>query len=752
VLSSRVSPLRAADGAQPAPRIVVVSNRLPLTLRHGERGWRAEASTGGLVTALRPVMQRTGGLWIGWPGDATGEAQAEREALLARWERQKGYAAVDLPEDVAQRYYHGYANQTLWPLFHEFPSLLRFDPEGFAAYTDANRRFCDAVVERLRPGDLLWIHDYHLLLLPRMLREAAPELAIGFFLHIPFPSPNIFRVLPRREELLRGLLGADFIAFQTHSHLQHFRSSLLRVLGLDSRMDRVHADGRFARIEALPVGIVPREFTDLVDRSAEVRGALQELRGRFEGRRILLAVDRLDYTKGIPERLRAFRRLLEGAPALREQIVLIQVAPPSREKIEGYRELRREVNELVGEINGEFGTPGWTPVVFIRRGMSRSQLVALYAAAELCWVSPLRDGMNLVAKEYVACQKGEGGVLVLSEFAGAAAEMGEALLVNPYDEERTAAAVQRGLDMPAAERRERMRALYGRVVRNDAITWSDRFMDGLRQSAQARVQALAEGPRPLPVSEALASYQGARRRLLLLDYDGTLVPFASRPVEATPPPSLLDLLARLAAGPDRRAVVVSGRPRLQLETWFGGVAGLWLAGEHGVVLRDPALGEWTLLHASPPGDWKERVHPVLDHFVDRTPGSFVEEKEYSLVWHYRMSDPDFGEWLANELVGTLEDLLAETELRAVRGQKSVEVRLTWASKGAVVSRMEEVWPADFRLAVGDDRTDEDLFERLPPEAWTIHVGDGPSLARFRVKDPPAVRELLERMAGGNATV
>jgi trehalose 6-phosphate synthase/phosphatase len=743
-----VSPARHPEGAPPASRILVVSNRLPLTLRHGERGWRAEASTGGLVTALRPVIQRTGGLWIGWPGDATPGADEERAALVRAWETEKGYAAVDLPPEVAQRYYYGYANQTLWPVFHEFPSLLRFDPEGWEAYTDANRRFCDAVLARLRPGDLVWIHDYHLLLLPQMLREAAPDAAIGFFLHIPFPSPSSFRVLPRREELLRGLLGADFIGFHTHGHLQNFRSSLLRVLGLDSRMDRVHADGRFARIEALPIGIVPREFTDLVDKSAEVRGAREELRRRFQGRRILLAVDRLDYTKGLLERLRAFRRLLERSMSLREQVVLIQVAPPSRERIEGYRSLRREVNELVGEINGEFGTPGWTPVVFIRRGVSRPQLAALYAAAEVCWVSPLRDGMNLVAKEYVACQKGEGGVLVLSEFAGAAAEMGEALHVNPYDEERTAAAVERALDMSAAERSERMRALYGRVVRNDAITWGDRFLEGLRQSVQARVQALAEGPRPLPVAEAVAAFLLARRSLLLLDYDGTLVPFANRPLGAAPAAPLLELLARLASDPERRAVVVSGRPRLQLETWFGGVAGLWLAGEHGVVLRDPALGEWAPLQPSPPAGWKERVQPVLEHFVDRTPGSFVEEKEYSLVWHYRMADPDFGDWLANELVGTLEDLLAETELRAVRGQKSVEIRLTWASKGAVVSRMEELWPADFRLAVGDDRTDEDLFERLSPDAWSIHVGEGPSLARFRVKDPFAVRALLERFAAG----
>jgi len=743
--SSGVTSVTTPESPGSGGRILIVSNRLPLTLRWTEQGWRADASTGGLVTAMRPVLDRTGGLWIGWPGESGAHPELGKRELLARWEKERALASVEIPPELAQKFYYGYANQTLWPLFHEFPSRLRFDPEGWEAYADANRRFRDAVLERYRPGDLVWVHDYHLMLLPQLLREALPDATIGFFLHIPFPSPNILRVLPRREELLHGLLGADLIAFHTHGHLQHFRASVLRVLGLDSRMDRVPAGGRFARIAALPIGIAPEEFTGLLGRSA-VQKSLTALRERFKGRRIVLAVDRLDYTKGIPERLRAFRRVLRTSPRLRGQPVLIQVAPPSRERLEGYRDLRREVNELVGEINGEFGTPDWTPVVFMRRGLARSELVALYASAEVCWVSPLRDGMNLVAKEYVACQRGEGGVLLLSEFAGAAAEMGEALLVNPYDEERMAAALERGLDMAADERRERMSALYRRVVRNDAFAWGARFLDELRQSAQARVSALAEAPRPLAGPEFMAAYRSANRRLLFLDYDGTLVGFADRPLQATPPDDLVSVLTRLAARPDQRVVLVSGRPRRQLEGWFGRIEGLWLAAEHGAILRDPAGAEWTPLHANVPTGWKARVQTVLDHFVDRTPGSFVEEKEYSLVWHYRMSDPEFGDWLANELVATLDDLLSETELRAVRGHKAVEVRPVWAHKGEVVSHMLALWPAQFLMGVGDDRTDEDLFEHLPANAWTIHVGEGASLARFQLEGPPAVRALLLELA------
>jgi trehalose 6-phosphate synthase/phosphatase len=729
-------------------RLVVVSNRLPLTLRGSSAGWVGERSAGGLVTALEPVMSRRGGIWLGWPGEGPDRADAGRQAALRSWERERGFAAVDLPKTLATRFYQGYANQVLWPLFHQFPSRLEYHPEGWTAYVEANQRFRDAVMARLEPGDVVWVHDYHLMLLPRMLRESAPDLAIGFFLHIPFPASDVFRILPRREEMLAGVLGADYVAFQTHGHLQHFRSSLLRILGISSEMGRVLVDGRAVRLDALPIGIAPETFVGLLEKDRSVRASREALCRRFEGRRLLLAVDRLDYTKGIPERLRAYRRLLEGAPELRGQIVLVQVAVPTRERISRYRELKAEVNGLVGEINGDFGTPDWTPVVYIRRSVSRAELVALYAASDVGWVTPLRDGMNLVAKEYVACQRGGEGVLVLSEFAGAAAEMGEAVLVNPYDEERTAAAVERALALPAEDRRERMAALFGRVSRMNAFAWAERFTGNLEQAAAAREAQRFGLPPPLALKEAVAAFRASRSPILLFDYDGTLVPYASRPRDAQPPEHLAPLLARLASGVGRRVALVSGRARADIERWLGQVDGLWLAAEHGAVVRPPGGEEWQALRPSLPLDWKGRVLPVLEHFVDRTPGSLIEEKEYSLVWHFRMSDPEVGEWLANELVGTLEELLAETELRAVRGHKSIEVRLTWANKGEVVRHMETAGPeADFRLALGDDRTDEDLFAALPRDAWTIHVGPGDSSARFHLAGPDEVRHLLEALAG-----
>ena len=725
-------------------RLIAVSNRLPLTVRRGRQGgWKVEESSGGLASAMRPILKDREGLWIGWPGEGPRTPDPERDALMADWPERYGYVTVDLPPAVARKFYEGYANQTLWPLFHQFTTWFDYEAEGWAAYVAANRRFRDVVLEHYRPGDRIWIHDYHLMLLPRMLRDVEPEVNCGFFLHIPFPAPEVFRALPHRDEILQGLLGADLTCFQTHNDLQHFRTSLTRVLGVQSRMDRVVGRGYATRLDALPIGIAPGEFTAVLEHDEEARDTLASLRTRFLGNRILLAMDRLDYTKGIPRRLLAYRQLLARAPQLRGKVVLIQVAVPSRERIAHYQELRHQVSRLVGEVNGEFSTPDWAPVLYMRRALTRGALVALLPRGRRGLVTPLRDGMNLVAKEYVACQRGRRRrARALSEFAGAAAEMGEAFLVNPYDEERTAAVLERVLEMPESERRERMAMLHERVVRNDVFAWSERFLRELGRAVLDRGPSPGR-PQALPVPEMLAAYHAAPSRLILLDYDGTLVPFAGTPAEAVPTTELLELLRRLADEPGTTAVVVSGRSRADLDRWLGRIPGLWMVAEHGAVVRCPETRIWESARPLPAPTWKAQVRPVLERYLDRTPGSLIEEKELSLVWHHRLSEPEFGEWVANELVVNLETMLADTELRAVRGQKTVEVRFAWASKGAVMPRLFALRPdATFRLAVGDDRTDEDMFERMSAGDWTVRVGIGPTSARYSLDDPSEVLQLL----------
>jgi trehalose 6-phosphate synthase/phosphatase len=698
------------------------------------------------VAALGPLAERLDAHWVGWPGDAASIDDAGRRALLASWERDRGIIAVELPAALTEKFYDGYSNSTLWPLLHGFPGLVQFDRSTWLAYRDANELFARAVVDHYRPGDLIWVHDYQLALVPELVRERLPDAAIGFFLHVPFAGSDSFRILPDREAFLRGMLGADLVAFQTHGHLHDFRRALLEVLALGSRMDRVDLEGRTVSLAALPIGIVTSEWQRLLD-APRIRDSI---RHRLEASsaanvQTILAVDRLDYTKGIPERLRAFRLLLRRNPRWHRRVQLIQVAVPSRERIPRYAELRRTVSELVGEINGEFATADWTPVVYLRRSIDQAELATLYATAEVAWVAPLRDGMNLVAKEYVEAQAERGGVLVLSEFAGAAQELGEAIRVNPYDTDRSADAIERALTMPQAERIERQAALLARVRRNDAPAWSDRFLASLRQAAANRS---SETPTASPPDAELAAHaRDAANRAFYLDYDGTLVAIAARPEEAVPTDAALDVIERLTADRTNEVIIMSGRSRVDLARWFGRFERLWLVAEHGAILRDPTTGEWRPLHPGADTRWKDQVRPVMVHFTDRAPGSFVEEKEYGLAWHYRLADPEFGAFLAGEVVSLLDQQLAGTDLVSIAGRKVVEVRFAWANKGdAALAIRGTIGRPGFELAIGDDRTDEDLFDRLPSTASTVHVGRGPSRARYRVRDPDEVLRLLGAIA------
>ncbi|MDQ2949578.1 MAG: bifunctional alpha,alpha-trehalose-phosphate synthase (UDP-forming)/trehalose-phosphatase, partial [Acidobacteriota bacterium] len=553
-------------------RLIVVSNRLPVSLVKEENEWKAKRSAGGLATAMDPILKQAGGIWIGWSG-TQGDETPEALKLLRE---DQSCIAVNLPADIVEKFYEGYANQALWPLFHNFTSKLHFDADSWEGYIAANHLFCDAVVAEFRPGDRIWVHDYHLMLLPSLLREKLPGAAIGFFLHIPFPASDIFSILPRGEELLTGVLGADLISFHTHSHLQHFRMSLRRLLGLESALDRLELSGREVRLQALPIGIAPADFLGIKDQP-ETLEQLAKLRDLYRDRKLIVAVDRLDYTKGIPDRLRTFRRLLDNNPDLIGKVVLLQVAVPSRENIGTYQTLRSEVHELISEINGNFGASDWVPIVYIHRGIPRPELVAIYQFADVAWVSPLRDGMNLVAKEYVVCHPEGDGVLVLSSFAGAAAEMGEALLVNPFDEERTALSVKQALAMSDEEKRDRMHALHERVLRNDVFAWGDRFLSLLDEAAKGRCEAVPDFPPRMSANQIADAYRKAARRLLLLDYDGTLVPLASRPLEAAPENDLRALLNQLTGDSANSVIVVSGRRATDLERWLGQIPQLGLA-------------------------------------------------------------------------------------------------------------------------------------------------------------------------------
>jgi len=721
-----------------SPRLLIVSNRLPVCASVTPAGLCVRASSGGLATGLGSWHQSADALWIGWAGELPDATPAQLEELTRQLLEQR-LVPVSLSHDQVSGSYHGFANRVLWPTFHYLVDQLPVDGTGWDAYQQTNEAFADAVTEAYRPGDTIWVHDYQLMLLPAMVRARIPDARIGFFLHIPFPSSEVFRILPWRRELLSGVLGADLIGFHTFAYMRHFMTSLLHVAGVEADVDRVRLGSREVRVGVFPMGVDAAAFERLaVD--PDVIARAEAIRRDAGGRRIVLGVDRLDYTKGIPRRLEAIDALLQRSPSLRDQVRYVQVAVPSRGDVDEYRQFRAAVEQRVGRLNGAHGTVSSLPVHYMHQSVPMTELAALYAAADVMLVTPLRDGMNLVAKEFVATRADEDGVLVLSEFAGAAAELNGAITVNPYDVAGVADAIERALSMSPEERRVRMRNLRRGVMANDIGSWARGFLSRLEEAPPVARPAL------VPVGQSLAStlldVRRTRPLRLLLDYDGTLVPLARSPELARPDEELLTLIEQLASTPGMQVDIVSGRPFETLASWFGHLpVALWA--EHG--LWRWSGGHWVAATTVVP-EWMDRIRPILDQFTASTPGTHLEVKSGSVAWHYRGAPREFGERQAHELRLLLGDVLSNQPLEVLEGKKVLEVRLRGVSKALVAHRVrEEIAPDGLIVAIGDDRTDEDLFRALPPSAITVAVGRAWTSATFHLDDFRAVRRALRSL-------
>jgi len=487
-------------------RLVLVSNREPYVRKRIPGGVRLERTAGGLVTALDPVMRASGGVWVAWQPE--GEPGREPRFQVPAEEPQYTLRQVPLTQKEIARYYYGFANRALWPLCHYFVDRCCFEEEDWRQYVEINSRFADAVCEEAQPGDLVWVHDYHFCLLPQMLRERRGEGGpLAFFLHIPFPAEEVFRVLPWRRQILTGLLGADLVGFHTPEYAGDFLGCCERLLGATVDYERgiVHFEGRAVQVGAFPIGIDVAEFRQLAAAPTTAE-RVTRIRSGFDGVQLVLGVDRLDYSKGILERLHAVDVLLEQHPELRRRLVFLQIAVPSRTQVREYKELKQRIDEMVGRVNGRHGAADWQPVRYVYRSLPRHELVAFYRAADVCLVNPLRDGMNLVAMEFVAAQAGlpeeDAGVLVLSELTGAAHELGEnALLINPFAIHETAEAITRALAMPAAERGRRMEELQRSIDRCDIHGWLERILGAALGGERAVARGLGNGgrrPHPLP--------------------------------------------------------------------------------------------------------------------------------------------------------------------------------------------------------------------------------------------------------------
>jgi trehalose 6-phosphate synthase/phosphatase len=718
-------------------RIINVSNRLPVTIDGDE----IRKSSGGLVSALEGVTDygSDGLRWIGWPGGVVDDPQRQSQ-VRQTLDEQYGYVPVFLSAAEIDGFYHGFSNSSLWPLLHYMPSKFRYQRDWWEQYRNVNERFAEAVLSIAKPDDTVWVHDYQLMLLPALLKRQVPTLKIGFFLHTPFPSSELFRYQPKRQELLDGVMGADQIGFHTFQYLRHFRSTVQRIMGVESEGMRIRREGHSAYLGIYPIGINAGRFERTLD-SPDFRREFEELRAAHQGKRIVFSVERLDYTKGILHRLEAIDLFL-GQCADRENVRFIFVSVPSREEIEEYKSLLEEVESRVGRLNGKYSTLQNTPIHFIHGSIDFTRLCAMYALAEVALVTPLVDGMNLVAKEYVACQRDAAGVLVLSEFAGAAAELFNATLVNPYDAQGVADALTDALRTSPEERKDRMTPMRQRVMTCDADWWARTFLTDLASRHATDCQPASNPAQLAEVSAGLAgAIQGGHRVALFLDYDGTLREFERDPGAASPGGAVRDVLGKLEQVPNLDVTLITGRRAADMERWFGDTP-FAIVAEHGADIRRAGTRQWDRLDRHVNYTWKDDILPVLRHYADSTPGSFVEVKRTGLVWHYRKADPEFGTAKANELAEELSTLLANQPVQIRHGKKIVEVAASQVNKGAAVARLMEENHYALGLCAGDDQTDESMFTLHAPNLITVKVGRGDTAAQLRIVSPASLRRFL----------
>ncbi len=722
---------------------VFVSNRLAVRVDRTDSGLQYVPSVGGLATGLSSVSTTDGEetLWVGWSGLPEDElSTAEAESIRKTLRNDHGAVAVSITAHELELYYSRFCNDTIWPLFHYFPTYAEYDRRTWETYRTINRRFFEILKPELRPGARIWVHDYQLMLLPEMIREEFPDVQVGFFLHIPFPSYEVFRLLPWREDILKGLLGADLIGFHTYDYARHFLSSVRRVLSHDHAMGVIQTSNRAVKVDVFPMGIDWDRFVQ-ADSLPAVQEILSTLKEQYVRQKLVLSVDRLDYSKGIPTRLRAFGRLLERYPELLEEVVLFMIVAPSRESVPRYMELKREIDELVSDINGRFSTFNWMPIHYQYQTADFGELSALYRRADLLLVTPLRDGMNLIAKEYLAACTDNRGGLVISETAGAARELSEATQVNPSDIDGIADAIYETLSQSPEEQERHIGPMRNRMKRLTVQHWASQFLDKLSETHELQSTFRAH-PLKRPQEDSLVKrWQRAQRKLLILDYDGTLQRFFRQPEQAKPDAELLNQLTALKEKKGVQVVISSGRDRPNLDEWFGSF-NFGLGAGHGAWIRDPEA-EWKAAEELAPS-WKATIAPIIEQMVDRTPGSKMEEKDFSLAWHYRNSEPELASVRLAELRETLIGLTTNLDLSVLDGNRVLEIKPTHIHKGRIVHHFAGQQEWDLVIAIGDDATDEYMFQALKEEDVSIKVGIGTTSARYSIDGVEEVRRLLRR--------
>lgn len=725
-------------------KTVIISNRLPVKIIEENNEYTFIPSEGGLATGLGDVYKTGNSIWIGWPGI---EVPEDRQQEVIDKLSVLNLYPVFLTQEEINLYYEGFSNEVLWPVFHYLVTYAHYEQSYWDCYKSVNQKFASAALKVLSDQDKIWIQDYQLLLLSGILRDQLPKSTIGFFQHIPFPSYEIFRLIPWRDELLNGMLGADLIGFHTYDDVRHFLSTATRLLPVNSSANVLNSNERQIVVEAFPMGIDFDKFSNLTAHD-EVQKEIEYFRKGKEDMKVILSIDRLDYSKGILERLKALELLLQAHPEYIGKIELYMIVVPSRDTVPQYRDLKEQIDQFVGNLNARYRSINWIPVNYFYRSFPIEVLSALYATADICLVTPMRDGMNLVSKEYVASRNNNNGVLILSEMAGASKELTDAVIVNPNNIGDIMEAIVLALKMPLEEQQSRMKAMRNIVEKFNVKHWVNNFILRLDEVKDSQNSLLTKHA-VTSIKEVIAEkYDQTTDRVLFLDYDGTLVDFAGNIDDASPDEELYNLITKLTSDSANKVVIISGRRNETLENWFGHLK-VDLIAEHGAWQKTYG-DKWNCLPLLT-DQWKQEMKSILETYTDRTPGSFIEEKSYSLVWHYRKAEEGLGDLRANEIVSHLKILAADKGLQLMPGNKVIEFKNMEVNKGKAALNWLYGKQPDFILALGDDHTDEDIFKALPNDAFTIKVGNNISEAKYYLNDFKEVRKLLWGLAMDEVT-
>lgn len=724
-------------------KLIIVSNRLPFKIEKKYERYEIRQSSGGLVSAIQSIPRELEVLWIG-------VADFKEDVWLEYKKNSRGnnhnIEPIFVDRKIGKLYYDGFSNTTIWPLFHYFPSFAEYHIEFYQAYCEVNRIFSEKIKAIASEEDLIWIHDYHLMLLPGYLKEEPKPLSSSFFLHIPFPSYELVKLIPEdwRNEIIRSLISADVIGFQTQEYVSHFKKSLSFFLGKECISNTVYVNGHSSVIKEYPISIDFDQFHSAFDLPGVVKGR-NGIRKKHGATKIIFSLDRLDYSKGVINRLLAYEDLIRSNPSLRGKIVFVINVIPSREQISKYAERKRMIEENISRINGLYGYIQWQPIIYQYQHLTVNELLSCYTACDVALVTPLRDGMNLVAKEFVASRRDLRGSLILSEFAGAANELRGAILVNPNDNSAMQRAISKAIYLSEAEQEERLIGMQKHLKTHDVKAWSSTYIGDLKD---AKIRNKGARPNILSFEDKiniLETYKAANKRLILLDYDGTLVRFYNKPEDALPGEIIKDLLSRLAENERNKVVIISGRDAFTLNDWFGKL-GVDIAAEHGVLYKQANSNSWQSPGKIPTG-WKNEIRELMQSYVDILPGSFIEEKEYTIVWHYRAVEDITVDTIKLKLTKAILAVNTKDEFEVLSGHKIVEVRSTHVNKGKVITDLLHSQPFDFVLALGDDITDEDMFRALTGKNhYSIKVGIAHTSARYNILNINSVLSFLDQLS------